>query len=192
MIAVVSYGLGEPDVGDVLIEDNDVSSQYWGRGISVVGGHDVKIRNNSISRTPFGAGILIHSETSYQTSNVRNVLVESNQIRDVQTTVPAYNPAGKTRKTGHGAIDVFGQGSQQVSGVTISNNSIQDAARDAIFVRGNSCEIDVVGNSTAGIGGDAVRIEPSAGAACRIDCRGNTVSGSARVDARCTGTAGAR
>lgn len=192
MIAVVSYGLGEPDVGDVLIEDNDVSGQYWGRGISVVGGHDVQIRNNRVSNTPFGAGILIHSETSYQTSNVRNVLVEANQIWEVQTTVPVYNPAGKWKKTGHGAIDVFGQGGQQVSQVTISNNVIQDAARDAIFVRGNSCDVDVVGNSTSGIGGDAVRIEPSAGSVCRIDCRGNTVSGAARLDARCTATAQAQ
>lgn len=191
MIAVVSYGLGEPDVGNVLIENNDVSAQYWGRGISVVGGHDVQIRNNSVSRTPFGAAILIHSETSYQTSNVRNVLVEANQIRDVQTTAPVYNPAGKSKKTGHGAIDVFGQGGQEVSQVTIANNSIQGAARDAIFVRGNSCDIDVVGNSAAGIGGQAVRIELNASPSCRIACRGN-VSGAAGQDPRCTTSAESR
>lgn len=192
MIAVVSYGLGEPDVGNVLIENNDVSGQYWGRGISVVGGYDVQIRNNSVSQTPFGAAILIHSETSYQTSNVRNVLVEANQIRDVQTTAPLYNPAGKWKKTGHGAIDVFGQGSQEVSQVTIANNSIQGADRDAIFVRGNACDIDVFGNSAAGIGGDAVRIELTAGAACRVACRGNTVSGAAALDPRCTSSAESR
>jgi hypothetical protein len=192
MIAVVSYGLGEPDVGNVLIENNDVSAQYWGRGISVVGGHDVQIRNNSVSSTPFGAAILIHSETSYQTSNVRNVLVEANQIRDVQTTAPAYNPAGKWKKTGHGAIDVFGQGNQEVSQVTISNNSIQGADRDAIFVRGNSCDIDVIGNRAAGIGRDAVRIELSAGSTCRVGCRGNTVTGTAALDPRCTSTAESR
>ncbi|HWO13759.1 MAG TPA: right-handed parallel beta-helix repeat-containing protein [Polyangiaceae bacterium] len=188
MIAVVSYGLGEPNVGDVLIEDNDCSAQYWGRGISVVGGHDIQIRNNRVSRTPFGAGILIHSETSYQTSNVRNVLVEANQIRDVQTQVPNYNPAGKWKKTGHGAIDVYGQGTQEVSQVIISNNSIQYADRDAIFVRGNSCDVEVLGNRAEGIGRDAVRIEVSARPGCRIDCRNNTVTGAARLDARCGGT----
>ena len=186
MIAVVSYGLGAPNVGRVLIQDNDVSGQYWGRGISVVGGYDVEIRHNTVSRTPFGAGILVHSETSYKTSNVNNVLVEDNQIRDVQTREPAYNPARKWKKTGHGAIDVFGQGSQEVSHVYIANNSIEDTDKDAIFVRGNSCDIDIVDNSTSGVGRDAVRVEINPRPDCRIGCRDNNVSG-ARQDARCTG-----
>jgi hypothetical protein len=46
MIAVVSYRLGEPNVRPVLIEDNDVADQHWGRGIAVVGGRE--IRNNRI------------------------------------------------------------------------------------------------------------------------------------------------
>jgi hypothetical protein len=189
MIAVVSYGLGEPNVGPVLIEDNDVSAQYWGRGITVVGGHDVEIRHNRISRTPFGAGILIHSETSYKTSNVRNVVVDSNEIRDVQTRKPAYNPAGRWKKTGHGGIDVFGQGSQEVSHVYISKNSIEDTDRDAIFVRGNACDISILGNHTDGVGRDAVRIEVNPRPDCRLDCRDNVVAGQARQDARCTMTA---
>ncbi len=187
MIAVVSYGLGEPNVGPVLIEDNDVSAQYWGRGISVVGGHDVEIRRNLVSLTPFGAGILVHSETSYNTSNVRNVVVDSNQVRYVQTRRPTYNPAGRWKKTGHGGIDVYGQGNQEVSHVTISKNIIEDTDRDAIFVRGNSCDIDIVGNRAAGVGRDAVRIEIEAGSNCRVACRDNTVSGTAKMDARCGG-----
>ncbi len=186
MIAVVSYGLGAPNVGRVLIADNDVSGQYWGRGISVVGGHDVEIRNNRISRTPFGAGILIHSETSYKTSNVVGVRVESNQIRDVQTRKPAYNPARRWKKTGHGAIDVYGQGNQEVSQVYIANNSIEDADKDAILVRGNSCDVDIVGNRTGGVGRDAVRIDVTARPGCRIACRDNTVDGVGTLDGRCT------
>ena len=152
-----------------------------------MGGHDIEIRHNKVARTPFGAGILIHSETSYKTSNVRNVVVESNQIRDVQTRKPAYNPAGKWKKTGHGGIDVFGQGSQEVSHVYISKNSIEDTDRDAILVRGNSCDIDIVGNHADGVGRDAVRIDINPRAGCRVGCRDNTVSGSAKLDTRCTG-----
>jgi hypothetical protein len=189
MIAVVSYGLGEPNVGHVLIEDNDVSAQYWGRGITVVGGHDIEIRHNTVSRTPFGAGILIHSETSYKTSNVRNVVVDSNQIRDVQTRKPAYNPAGRWKKTGHGGIDVFGQGNQEVSHVYISKNSLEDTDRDAIFVRGNACDIVIVNNHASGVGRDAVRIEVNSRPDCPMDCRDNIVTGSAKQDARCTGPA---
>jgi parallel beta helix pectate lyase-like protein/pectate lyase-like protein len=185
MIAVVSYGLGESHVGPVLIEDNDVSAQYWGRGISVVGGHDVEIRHNRISRTPFGAAILVHSETSYKTSNAINVVIDSNQIRDVQTRKPAYNPADKWKKTGHGAIDVYGQGDQLVSHVSISNNTIEDTDRDAIFVRGNSCDVDILGNHAEGVGRDAVRIEINPRPDCRIACSGNVVVGAAKLDARC-------
>jgi hypothetical protein len=187
MIAVVSYGIGESNVGPVLIEENDVSAQYWGRGISVVGGHDVEIRRNRISRTPFGAAILVHSETSYKTSNAINVVIDSNQIRDVQTRKPAYNPADKWKKTGHGAIDVFGQGDQRVSQVYISNNTIEDTDRDAILVRGNSCDVDILGNHAEGVGRDAVRIEINPRPDCRIACSGNVVVGSAKLDARCLG-----
>jgi hypothetical protein len=186
MIAVVSYGLGEPNVGPVLIEDNDVSDQYWGRGIAVVGGHDVEIRNNRVSRTPFGAGILIHSETSYESSNVRNVMVESNQISDVQTLAPSYNPAGNTSRAGHGAIDVYGQGGQAVSGVTISGNTIEQSDRDAILVRGFSCGVDITANRAEGVGRDAIRIETDPVAACSLRCLDNSVSGLAPLDPRCT------
>jgi hypothetical protein len=185
MIAVVNYGLGEPTVGNMLIEGNDVSSQYWGRGIAVVGGKDIVIRGNRIARTPFGAGILIHSETSYETSNVRNVLVENNQITDVQTHKPDYNPARRWKKTGHGAIDVYGQGDQEVSQVKIVNNSITGTDRDGIFVRGNSCDVDIVANEARGIGRDAVRIDVATRANCKLSCRGNRASGRARLDRRC-------
>ena len=185
MIAVVSYGLGEPNVGPVLIADNDVADQYWGRGIAVVGGHDVEIRNNRVARTPYGAGILIHSETSYETSDVRDVVVESNQIRDVQTQPPAYNPEGERGKAGHGAIDVYGQGNQRVSGVNISGNAIDGSDRDAILVRGLSCDVDIVGNRAEEVGRDAVRIETRSRPGCRIRCRDND-TGEAPLDPACT------
>ncbi len=185
MIAVVSYGLGEPNVGPVVIEDNDVSDQYWGRGIAVVGGHDIEIRNNRVSRTPFAAGILIHSETSYETSDVRNVVVESNQIREVQTLAPSYNPAGRWKKAGHGAIDVYGQGDQEVSAVIISRNSIARSDRDAILVRGNACGIEITDNHAEGVGRDAIRIDTDQRADCRIGCSDNRVTGTAPLDARC-------
>jgi hypothetical protein len=71
--------------------------------------------------------------------------------------------------------------------VYISKNWIEDADRDGIFVRGNSCDIDIIGNHAEGIGRDAIRIEINPQPACRIVCRENTVKGAARSDARCTG-----
>jgi hypothetical protein len=186
MIAVVSYGRGEPNVGPVLIDDNDVADQYWGRGIAVVGGRDVEIRNNRIARTPFGAGILIHSETSYESSDVRNVVVDSNLISEVQTLTPSYDPVGDASRAGHGAIDVYGQGGQEVRGVSIARNTIDQSDRDGILVRGQSCSIEIEDNHAEGVGRDAIRIEADARPACPIRCNNNSVAGPGRLDPRCT------
>jgi hypothetical protein len=173
MIAVVNYGLGEPTVGDVLIEQNDVAGQYWGRGIAIVGGRNIAVRRNKVARTPFGAGILVHSETSYRTANVRGVLVEENEIREVQTRSPEYNPARKRRRTGHGAIDVNGQGEQQVSGVTIRKNVIEGTAQDGVTVRGNACDIQISANELRRIGRRPIHVERRAGPSCAVACAGN-------------------
>ncbi len=185
MIAIVNYGLGEPTVGNILIEQNDVSGQYWGRGITVVGGRDVTIRDNRISRTTVGAGILIHSETSYETANVRNVKIEGNVIRDVQTSTPVYDPDQKAKVTGHAAIDVYGQGSQKVSHVLIRDNTIDHTIKDGVQVRGNACSIGIAGNSMSQIGDLPIAIESASTAACPVACRGNTLSGAAVSDPSC-------
>ena len=185
MIAVVNYGLGEPTVGNVLIEENDVSGQYWGRGISVVGGRDVTIRDNRISRTTVGAGILIHSETAYETADVRNVRIEGNVIHDVQRSPPAYDPDQKAKITGHAAIDVYGQGSQKVSQVLIRDNTIDHTIKDGVQVRGNACGIGIAGNSMSQIGDLPIAIESASTAACPVACSGNTLSGSAVSDPSC-------
>ena len=186
MIAVVSYGFGEPNVGPVVIDDNDVADQYWGRGIAVVGGRDVEIRDNRIARTPFGAGILIHSETSYESSDVRNVVIENNQISEVQTLSPSYDPVGGRARAGHGAIDVYGQGDQEVSQVSIARNTIEQSDRDGILVRGLACVVDIDSNQVEGVGRDAIRIEAEPSRACTIRCRDNSVAARAPLDPLCT------
>ena len=47
---------------NILITDNDVKGQYWGRGISVVGGENVTIQYNQISDTTYAAGVLLARE----------------------------------------------------------------------------------------------------------------------------------
>jgi hypothetical protein len=127
MIAVVSY-IGDPSTRaaevaadfdarkalglnhHIIIANNSVSGQYWGRGISVVGGENIVIEHNTIDRTTHGAAIYIARETSYLTFGVRNVLVRDNTISDVQTTTPVYTAgtvSSMAPKTGHGAIEVY-------------------------------------------------------------------------------------
>lgn len=96
-------------VQDVLIAHNDVSGQYWGRGISVVGGQDVTIANNRIDATTHAAAVYIAREQGWGSFGVRNVRVQGNHITRVQTTEPAYTvlPMGRRgKRTGHGAIEL--------------------------------------------------------------------------------------
>ena len=86
MVAVVSYGKEEFS-HDIIISNNDCSGNYWGRGISVVGGHSVKIRNNKISNSS-GAGIIIASESFYKTKSVYDVTIDNNLITNCGLVVP--------------------------------------------------------------------------------------------------------
>jgi hypothetical protein len=77
-IAVVSYVELASQVHDVSITDNRVSSQPWGRGVTVAGGYNVSILRNSIESC-FGACIYIASEPG--TYDVDNVQASSNFVR---------------------------------------------------------------------------------------------------------------
>lgn len=135
-------------VRNVIIANNDLSGQYWGRGISVVGGHDVTIKNNVINRTTMAAGIYLAREPGYMTFGLNNVLVEGNTIRHVQTSIPDYLPQGFgiRKKAGHGGIEVYthirmeekmsGSVASElaISSVAIVNNIIEDTLGDAIRV----------------------------------------------------------
>lgn len=97
-------------VRDVLVAHNDVAGNYWGRGITVVGGADITISDNRIARTAIGAGVLLARDASFVTWGVSNVLVLDNSISQVQTTAPAYTPAGwdnSAARTGHAAVELY-------------------------------------------------------------------------------------
>jgi hypothetical protein len=96
-------------VRNVLIAGNHVSGQYWGRGISVVGGQSITIAKNTIENVPRGAGVLIAREANYQSFGVENVVVDGNLIREVQTKNPPYDYRNKflsSGPTGHAAVEI--------------------------------------------------------------------------------------
>lgn len=88
-IAVVTYGYHPINTYQVLIENNDVGEQPWGRGIAVVGGEHVTIRNNKITRSS-DAGVYLAAESSWATRGVRNVLVQGNRIDDCPYAQPQH------------------------------------------------------------------------------------------------------
>jgi len=186
MIAAIGYGIGEPRIGNFLIAGNDLADQYWGRGITVSGSRDVTLRGNKIAGT-MAAGILVTSEPVYKTSNVRNVMIDSNDISRIQMALPTYNPLTPSVATGQGAIDVHGYSSQQVvTDVLIQNNYVHDVRRDAAFVRGDSIHIGIINNKSASIGRDAIRIE-SIAPTTSVYCSGNDLNGVPASNPDCRG-----
>jgi hypothetical protein len=98
-------------------------------------------------------------------------------ISDVQISAPSYNPRNDFRRTGQGAIDIFGQAGQRVDTVTVRNNVIDRAAKAGIRVRGTVCNVRLEGNRISRTRAEPVRIEPDAPGFCLPLCSGNTYQG---------------
>ncbi len=146
-------------VRNVLVADNDVEGQYWGRGISVVGGTEITIRDNRIARTTLAAAVLLAREASYLTWGVSNVMVQGNTISQVQTTVPAYVPAGwpgTATRTGHAGIEIhaFAFDDERDFPALMSSLAVQD--------------VRVERNSVTGTAANGVRIGEGTGAASTL------------------------
>jgi hypothetical protein len=169
MVGIVSYlDDGEP-VRDVLVADNDVAGQYWGRGISVVGGEDVTFEANAIDATAHAAAIYIARETSFRTFGVRNVRVLRNRITRVQTAAPAYTvlpPWQRARRTGHAAIELVVQDAYRlpagsaaaVREVAVEDNDVDTTAADGIRVGLNVDAVRLRDNRLHHIGGRPVEV----------------------------------
>lgn len=196
MIAVVSYvSTTNPDLDavakNILIQGNDVSGQYWGRGITVVGGEDVTIVDNQIRYTSVASGIMIHRETSYQTWGSHNVVATNNLIEHVQTDPAVYNPINATQKTGHAGIDLYGQGDDgpdfTIERIRIENNTIVDTYAAGIRLQGHSCDVLLSGNSLSEIAGtDPIQVNVADPGNCPVRCDQNTYEGAALSPTTCT------
>jgi parallel beta-helix repeat protein len=128
----------------ITIANNNVSGQYWGRGITVVGGENVMIDHNTISR-PSGAAVYLARETSYLTFGVRNVTVRSNKITDVSTLPPDYTVRA-VGHSGHGGIEIYSwlytdeaaigslRDALSVQNIRIDNNTIERTANDGMRI----------------------------------------------------------
>jgi len=181
MIAVVSYNGGQCSnqagfdmVYNVLIENNDVANSNWGRGISVVGGKDITIRNNKIANSS-AAGLYIASESSYNTCSVSNVRIESNTIDGTATSSTVIHPA---------VLIYSGAVGQSIHEILLANNIVSNTpARDGIQVRNVSTNIAFMNNAVTNTNGGLVN--DSSG---NIYCSGNTFNGSQSPITPCGGS----
>lgn len=93
---------------NILIAGNNVSNNYWGRGISVIGGDSVTITGNTVTGVPGAGGIMVAREHNWRSHGVNNVLVEKNTVQNIQNTWPPYNPGNKFTgvRSGHGTVEL--------------------------------------------------------------------------------------
>ncbi|RZU00920.1 right-handed parallel beta-helix repeat-containing protein [Rivibacter subsaxonicus] len=159
MLAVVSYVGGKAaessgeraaedwatrqDAGinkNIVLANNDLQGQYWGRGISLLGVDGATVKGNTVAHSPMAAGILVARESSYLTFGVNNALIEGNTLREIQTSEPSYNRGGKWKSlslTGHGAIELQNMLFKDEAAIAVLR---QDLAVRNVLVRNNTID----------------------------------------------------
>lgn len=201
-------------VKDILIANNRVSGQYWGRGISVVGGEAVTIKSNVISQSAMGAGILVAREESYGTHGVSNVWLEGNVITKIQTESPTYVPTGANftdlaarlavngGRTGQAGIEIHNTSAASdvsnptfapavgLSDVMVKGNTVDDVIRNAIRVGADSQPGSISGVILLSNKMSNARVSPmsatyATNALAIVQCDGNTYSGSSSTLLSC-------
>lgn len=201
---------------DVLIANNDVSGQYWGRGVSVVGGSNVTIQNNRISRTTGAAAIYLARERVYYTFGDYNILVKENTIDDNQVSPPVFVPNGtgfsslqstlaSKVKSGQGAIEIYSTadstelqaaaGTQHLSvqSIRLENNTINRVAYAAIRIGNYSppnsiYRIAVINNRMTNVPYNPAMHVFTSGISQPLYCSGNTDDGAPVTGQLCTAT----
>ena len=154
-IAVVSYMPDGDYTRNITISGNKIQKSQ-SRGISVVGGQNVKIINNDISDS-FNAGIYIACEQSYNTFAAKTLLVEHNTIIRSNSNT-AINHAGIFMYS-RGGSGTKADGSTVTfihEAVTIKNNTIADTIAPpwhVAFLDSNAATITFTNNSISGSAG---------------------------------------
>lgn len=202
------------EVRDVLIANNDVSGQYWGRGVSVVGGSNVTIQNNRISRTTGAAAIYLAREQVYHTFGDYNILVKDNTIDDNQVSPPVFVPTGASFtglqttlasgvKSGQGAIEIYSTadsaelqaaaGTQHLSvqSIRLENNTINRVAFAGIRIGNYSppnsiYRIAVINNRMTNVPYNPAMQVFTSGISQPLYCSGNTDDGAPITGQLCT------
>jgi hypothetical protein len=189
MIAVVSYrpNVVAPDnrglAGDILIENNNVSGNSWGRGITVVGGEHIAVTRNKVSQVWGAAGIYVAQERSYKTYGNTNIYIGGNAISAIQTAAP---PLGRGYAR-HGAIDINTSNEAPVQFIDVENNRIDSVGFSGIRVLGTVCHLRLSNNILTSVqkqaGGLPIGVVDDSCSPAAIRCRGNTVDGRAIIPA---------
>lgn len=173
LIAVVSYQGDGRVSGNVLIDRNTVSNNYWGRGISVVGGQAVTISNNTVAGVQKAAGILVAQEDSWHTYGASNVRIENNTVTNTQMPSTVNNGLQPTQQAAI-ELDTW---SGTVSYAVVTGNRVSGSGYSGFRALGNVCRFAVTGNTFASIDGSPVSLLSSGCPATGIVVNGNSMNG---------------
>jgi parallel beta-helix repeat protein len=154
MVAVVSYQSDGKLSSNVLITGNTLSNNYWGRGISVVGGSNVSIIGNSVQGVQKAAGILVAQEDGWRTFNASNVLIEKNVVSNIQNST---NINSGLLPTEQAAIELD-TGAGTVTQVSVMQNQVYGSAYAGFRALGNVCQFLVSGNALTSITGTPISL----------------------------------
>lgn len=171
LIAVVSYLADGHISGNVLIDHNSVSGNYWGRGISVVGGQAVTISNNTVDGVQKAAGILVAQEDPANTYGATNVVISGNVVTNIQNS----NVNNGLQPTQQGAIELD-TWSGTVSYVAVTGNRVSGSGYAGFRAYRNVCQFDVTGNTFSSIAGTPVSLLTSGCAASQIVVNTNALA----------------
>lgn len=153
LIAVISKTTQTNVCTGITITDNVVSSNVWGRGITVCGGTNVTVRNNTIT-SPSGGGIRIASDSSYDHRAVSGIAVTNNVI----TNANAGSRGGQNGINIQGRYDSATSTAYTVSGVTVTGNTLTNSNGRGISIGKYTSTITLTDNKIDGTAAAGVEI----------------------------------
>lgn len=140
-IAVVSYRKNRGLTRNIDIVRNLVVDNVFARGISTVGGAQIRIGENEIHCKAGYAGILVASESAFDTFGAEGVAVIGNHVQGCGGA-----------QTGHGAV-MISRDNADHNGIWIESNYIKDSPYAPLVIEGQGNHgIVVKDNGFSGFG----------------------------------------
>ncbi|CAE6845641.1 nitrous oxide reductase family maturation protein NosD [Paraburkholderia domus] len=173
MIAIVSYQTDGALCRNILVTGNRVSGNYWGRGLSVVGGSNVTLSDNTVQGVQKAAGILVAQEDGYRTYNATNVVIHNNIVSDIENST---SPDNKWPAAQHAGIDI-NTGAGSVSRVLVTDNKVLRANYGGFRALGNVCQYRITNSAFASIRGSPISMQSRNCAPSQIVSSVNTLDG---------------